>query len=997
MRWLLLFLSLLQCTASATASRPAVDAQMRWESPAAHTTHGPAPISLTSSDGNGLDLTHLDVNAVVEDPMAFTELHLTFDNPHNRVIEGRFEITLPPGAVVSRFAMKINGQWQEGEVVEKRRAQRIYDDFLHRRQDPALLTVDPGNRFSARVFPIAANANKELLISYTAELAALDQPFVIPVHGLPKMEHFSADIDVHTWGSDEVKTYTVQEKDFVPKGDLTVTLSDGGGTVGVRNGDLVAARIRPIVDAPFEPIDALTVLFDTSASTALDFDARLERLEGLNLELSNLNANFSMTVVPFDQTVGEPLIGPLLRIRAALNARGPLGASDLEGALDWFARFGTTERVLLLSDMVATAGATESADLAAVVNGRIARLDVLLMGGHRDEALAHTLVTSSVRDGVAVPPSVHPEDAAQRLTTATRSNIEVHIPGALWVWPSHLDGVQSLDPFVVYARMANDAAPVEIRLDGARLTGPARLAPATRPLLERAVVRAQLAALQHRADAAEGPPRQAIIADMVALSEANRVLCRYTALLVLETEADYDQYGIDRRALADILVVREGQVALQQRSDIAVTKPVDRPFQPRKESKKDEQADSGSSLIPFDDGGLDDNFEVEEDGHGGGEVVFEAQSDLMPPVPAERAVQQEIIDTVGMVNSGRGAGAEPRPASGSHEPYTVALAIMAPDHEESEAEPNARPGTASPWTGDYATVMSLLGQGQTDEAARFASAEHRKQPTDVPLLLGLGKALHANGDLRGAARAYGSLVDLFPARADIRRAAAEHLAELDTGNALAIDSLSKSVEQRPDHLSGQRLLAWALVQAGQLSAAFDALETAFTASNDDERTAGLTRVLREDLGLVAAALLAELPHRQSEITARLATLGIHPANGPSLRMTLTWETDANDVDLHVYDDEGGHAWYSSQRLPSGGELFADVTTGYGPENFAVSSPGKSVYDVGVHYYRRGPMGYGMGTLQVIRLDEKGTLAVEDRPFVIMNDDAWLDLGRVEPQ
>jgi len=44
----------------------------------------PAPWSLTASDGSGLALTRIDAKAVVEGPLAFTELHLYFHNPEAR-------------------------------------------------------------------------------------------------------------------------------------------------------------------------------------------------------------------------------------------------------------------------------------------------------------------------------------------------------------------------------------------------------------------------------------------------------------------------------------------------------------------------------------------------------------------------------------------------------------------------------------------------------------------------------------------------------------------------------------------------------------------------------------------------------------------------------------------------------------------------------------------------------------------------------------------------
>ena len=133
------------------------------------------PISLTASDGTGLRLVNLVARAVLDGPLAFTELKLTFHNPENRVREGRFAITLPAGAAISRFAMRIQNRWQEAEVVERQRARQIYEDFLHRKQDPALLEKAAGNRFRARVFPIPANGVKDLIISYSQNLARLDQ------------------------------------------------------------------------------------------------------------------------------------------------------------------------------------------------------------------------------------------------------------------------------------------------------------------------------------------------------------------------------------------------------------------------------------------------------------------------------------------------------------------------------------------------------------------------------------------------------------------------------------------------------------------------------------------------------------------------------------------------------------------------------------------------------------------------------------------------------
>ena len=149
--------------------------------------------------------------------------------------------------------------------------------------------------------------------------------------------------------------------------------------------------------------------------------------------------------------------------------------------------------------------------------------------------------------------------------------------------------------------------------------------------------------------------------------------------------------------------------------------------------------------------------------------------------------------------------------------------------------------------------------------------------------------------------------------------------------------------------------------------------------------------------MLAAAWLRAEPRRRSEVLDRLRHAGARLDEEPSLRFVLSWETDANDVDLHVFDNKGGHAYYSAKELPSGGSLYADVTTGYGPECFAVPRPNGAgaPYRLQVHYYSRGPMGYGMGTVQVIAYDGHGGLRLEPRPFVVMVDQAMVDLGSVD--
>ena len=153
--------------------------------------------------------------------------------------------------------------------------------------------------------------------------------------------------------------------------------------------------------------------------------------------------------------------------------------------------------------------------------------------------------------------------------------------------------------------------------------------------------------------------------------------------------------------------------------------------------------------------------------------------------------------------------------------------------------------------------------------------------------------------------------------------------------ALAVDTYRKAVEQRPDHPATHRLLAFALLKQGHPREAFEAIAAGAARRYPDGRFAGVDRILREDLGLVAAAWMRAEPARAGEIRAQLERAHGTVENAPSVRFVLNWETDANDVDFHIHDGRGGHAFYGARQLPSGGELYADVTTGYGPECFTI--------------------------------------------------------------
>jgi len=178
----------------------------------------------------------------------------------------------------------------------------------------------------------------------------------------------------------------------------------------------------------------------------------------------------------------------------------------------------------------------------------------------------------------------------------------------------------------------------------------------------------------------------------------------------------------------------------------------------------------------------------------------------------------------------------------------------------------------------------------------------------------------------------------------------------------------------------------ALAQAGAYDEALATLKKAREQHFRDGAFPAVDKIFDDDESIINVAKLAKLAKDGGQA----------PSQGvPSLRFVLTWETDANDVDFHIFDNELNHASFRNKTLATGGELYADITTGYGPESVRIADAKAYPYRLMAQYYSMGPMGYGMGAVQVLRHDGKMGFGFESRTFVIMQDHAFVDLGVVD--
>jgi len=1096
------------------------------------------PWTLTASDGSGLVLTRVDAKAVVQGPLAFTELHLYFHNAEARTREGTFAITLPSGAAVSRFAMETDGQWQEAEVVEKALARRVYDDFLHRRQDPALLEKAAGNQFTAKVFPIAASSDKHLVLSFSQELAG--RGYTLPLRGLPTTQRVDVQLAANALDGTPA-TQALSKRDWRPDRDFVATVPASAAAVtsgALVVGALAFADARGTFAAPEIP-DRLTLLVDTSASRALGFAGYVRSIHDLVDALrTTYGDSLQLRVIAFDQDSQSIFDGLAADYGgthdAALITRGAAGASNLGQVIATLAAPGVAHRrVVIVTDGVVTAGPDTPALVAAIKRLPIDRLDVVLAGGIRDERLAAALV----RAGLPKAGDVHDLDRGIRTVAAGLGepvlvDVAIEVPGATWVYPKHLPAARPGSTLMVFAKMAKPTQAIEIVIGGRRRT--IGLGTATPALVERAVAGAEIEELETTLASTTEPAAAKVLRDDIAARSVRaRVISSQTSMLVLESEADYTRYRIERTTRSDILVV--GPRGLEQtrrsaflasndaappRSRMALDEGrAGRPDPDRNRTDREAAIESarsagvlgasdghggafasltgtGDIASGFDDsnlhGGLLGNEAGEMDGSfgfgrsgfgpggggtgagygvGEGRGGMRGRTSAVPTVAIgqpqvqgslDRAIIRRyikrnirriqycyekellakpglagtlsvrfVIGNTGTVGEVTATGVDPevatcvaavvkniqfpgggapvmitypltfRPADGSGVPAApvpppAAVRGRAPApvpvrEPEPEPEPEQDRG-GPPLTGKLADVMKALRSGSVAKALGIARAWHDEAPGDVLALIALGEALEANKQVAAAARIYGSIIDLYPTRADFRRFAGERLERLGApSRELVIDTYRRAVADRPDHVTGHRLLAYALVRNADLAGGFAAILAGLDHTYPRGRFLGAERILREDAGMIAAALIATGGKRK-DVMAELTKRSLELIETPSTRFIMYWETDANDVDFHIRDSRGGHAFYSQMNLPSGGALYADVTTGYGPECFAIQgTPKAGPYRLSINYYSQGPMGYGMGLLQIQTFDGK-KLTFDDRPYVIMRDHAFVDLG-----
>ncbi len=123
------------------------------------------------------------VKCDIQAQVATTYVDQVFVNEGRREMEATYIFPLPAGAVVQEFTLYADGKEIQASLLDKDEAQKIYEDIVRRRKDPALLTYAGEGMYQAKIYPIPPGGERRIELRYT-ELLSYDSGLIGYVYPL---------------------------------------------------------------------------------------------------------------------------------------------------------------------------------------------------------------------------------------------------------------------------------------------------------------------------------------------------------------------------------------------------------------------------------------------------------------------------------------------------------------------------------------------------------------------------------------------------------------------------------------------------------------------------------------------------------------------------------------------------------------------------------------------------------------------------------------------
>ncbi|MGZ5498462.1 MAG: VIT and vWA domain-containing protein, partial [Candidatus Aminicenantales bacterium] len=462
-----------------------------------------------------LSVKYHHVKVEIVDQVAKTSVDQVFINHFGRDIEGTYIFPVPEGASVSDFAMFIGNERVQGEILDSREARRIYEDIVRRMRDPGLLEYMGRNLFRARVYPIPANGEKRVQISYT-EVLKSENGLVKYLYPL-NTEKFSrdplTDVSISVRVESRVPIVNIyspshrvsvrkdgqglarvgyEDKDVRPDKDFLLYYSLSKDDIGLSlmnwegpEGSFFMLLASPRFAAPGERIVAKNVVLVLDSSGSMSGAKIAQAKEAARFILNHLDRRDEFTVIDFDEGVtafSEGLlpatgdnVGRALKFVDAIEDSGGTNINDaLLGALSRMRDGERPSYVLFLTDGLPTVGTTETVDILrnlAKGNERRSRIFVFGVGDDVNTELLDRIASDHRGASVYIGESENLEAALssfyEKISSPLLADLAVEFKGieTSQVYPRVLPDLFKGSQLVLVGKYSGDG-PVSVVMTG---------------------------------------------------------------------------------------------------------------------------------------------------------------------------------------------------------------------------------------------------------------------------------------------------------------------------------------------------------------------------------------------------------------------------------------------------------------------------------------------------------------------------------------------------
>ncbi|MCP3690666.1 MAG: hypothetical protein GY917_00615, partial [Planctomycetaceae bacterium] len=131
-----------------------------------HPPHLPHPIPhpIPRPAPSSYKIQELAVNVNLVDQVAKVQVSQSFVNTGSRQMEVCFVFPLPYDGAVDRLTFLVDGKEYAAKLLDAKKARAIYEGYIRRNQDPALLEWMGTGMFKTSVFPVPPGAKRTVTL-----------------------------------------------------------------------------------------------------------------------------------------------------------------------------------------------------------------------------------------------------------------------------------------------------------------------------------------------------------------------------------------------------------------------------------------------------------------------------------------------------------------------------------------------------------------------------------------------------------------------------------------------------------------------------------------------------------------------------------------------------------------------------------------------------------------------------------------------------------------